>query len=206
MKKSRLLTLLVLFVGLSATTACSQSSDVDLLINILNIEQGDTVADIGAGDGDQTIGIARHLGPDGQIYSTELGTQRLKTLRKNIEQTQVNNIEIIEGAPAATNLPKECCSAVYMRRVYHHIDAPATFNASLFATVKPGGRLAIIDFRPDGSEAEPENRDQSGSHGVTPETVIEELTSAGFQLVNSDTDSGRHYHIVMQKPTNSSEE
>lgn len=199
-----LLTLFTLF-GI-ATTGCSQSSDVDLLINILDIQKGNTVADIGAGDGDQTIGIARYLGSGARIYSTELGTQRLQSLRNNIKQADAQNVEVVEGVPNATNLPQECCDAIYMRRVYHHIDDPAAFNASLFATLKPGGRLAIIDFRPDGSEADPENRDQSGSHGVSPQTVVEELTEAGFQLINSDTESGRHFYVVLQKPEYSSED
>jgi SAM-dependent methyltransferase len=46
-------------------------------------------------------------------------------------------------------LPDSCCDAMFMRDVYHHVTAPEAFNRSLFASLKPGGRLAILDFRPE---------------------------------------------------------
>ena len=56
---------------------------------------------------------------------------------------------MLEGAAAATNLPPACCDAIFMRDVYHHITEPEAFNKSLAASLKPGGRLAVIDFPPD---------------------------------------------------------
>ena len=69
--------LIILVLLATASLSCAQApvnqSDVDWLIDVLDIESGSVVADIGAGDGDQTLTIARHIGSEGTIYSTELG-------------------------------------------------------------------------------------------------------------------------------------
>lgn len=198
--------LLVLFSFLiTATISCGQApgnqTDVEWLIDVLEIKKGSVVADIGAGDGDQTVTIAKHIGPNGQIYSTELGSESIEELKNEIEESQLNNITLIEGRPNRTNLPQECCDAIYLRKVYHHIKNPAAFNTSLFKTLKPGGRLAIIDFEPRSSEAEPSGRASGSQHGVTAETTVEELTKAGFELISSEQVSGRDIYLVMKKPS-----
>lgn len=202
-KKLKYLTVVVLTIVLSSPLACAQipgnADDTNWLIEVLELKEGSVVADIGAGDGDETIEIAKHVGPDGHIYSTELGSEKIQNLRSAIDGTDLNNVTVIEGDPAQTNLPEQCCDALYMRRVYHHFEDPASMNQSLWKSLKPGGRLAIIDFEPRGAEAEPSGRDSNDQHGVTAETVVSELQQAGFQLVSSEDKSGRDIYVVMEK-------
>lgn len=180
--------------------ACQTSSDVEWLIEVLNIEKGSVVADVGAGDGNQSVGVARHVGPGGMVYSTELGDDSVEELREEIEDSGLENITVVEGHPEHTNLPEESCDAIYMRRVYHHITDPPSFNRSLYASLKPGGRLAIIEFEPRGPEADPGGRASGNSHGVTADTVIREITDAGFELVSREKRSGRNIYVVFRKP------
>lgn len=180
--------------------ACQSRSDINWLVDVLQLQEGSVVADIGAGDGDQTVAIARHVGPEGQVYSTELGSDSVEELREEIGEANVTNVTVLEGHPLRTNLPEESCDAIYMRRVYHHITDPPAFNRSLFETLKPGGRLAIIDFEPRGDEADPGGRASASNHGVTDETVVKELSEAGFELVSSDQRSGRNIYVVVRKP------
>ena len=64
------------------------------------------------------------------------------------------------GAADRTNLPDGACDAIFMRNVYHHFAAPGPMSASLAAALKPGGRVAVVDFRPPGAEAPmPADRD-----------------------------------------------
>ncbi len=196
--------LLLAATSLSCAQAPGNQSDIDWLIEVLNIRSGSMVADIGAGDGDQTLAIANHIGSEGTIYSTELGTESVEELKQSVTNADASNITVLEGHPDHTNLPKECCEAIFLRRVYHHITNPKAFNNSLLASLKPGGRLAIIDFEPRGSEADPEGRSSGNQHGVTAKTVIEELTQAGFSLVSSEDGSGRDIYVVMQKPKSNS--
>lgn len=195
-----IIALVTLFVITACVSAQSSSEDVKWLIDVLELQKGSVVADIGAGDGDQTLAIARHIGESGHIYSTELGEESVQELRESVDNAEAANITVLEGHPAQTNLPEECCDAIYMRRVYHHFGDPPSMNASLFQSLKPGGKLAVIDFEPRGSEAEPGGRDSGSSHGVRAKTVVEELIRAGFEPVSNEQQSGRNFYIVMQKP------
>lgn len=199
MLQSRVIAILILVVSANLAM-CQSRSDVNWLIDVLELEEGSVVADIGAGDGDQTLAIAGHVGPGGHVYSSELGSESVQELREEIEEAEVTNVTVVEGHPKRTNLPGGCCDALYMRRVYHHITDPPSFNRSLLQSLKPGGRLAVIDFEPRGSGADPAGRASGSSHGVMAETVIKELREAGFMLISSGQRSGRDIYVVMEKP------
>jgi ubiquinone/menaquinone biosynthesis C-methylase UbiE len=188
------------FSSISCAQAPNNKNDVNWLIDVLELKEGSVIADVGAGDGDQTLAIARHIGTKGKIYSTEVGS--LRNLRRAVEQSDFSNITVIEGHPKRTNLPEQCCDAIYMRRVYHHIKYPDEFNNSLWNSLRTGGRLAIIDFEPRGSEANPSGRASGSQHGVTAATVVSELKKAGFKLISSEKGSGRNIYVVAEKPEN----
>jgi len=69
-----------------------------------------------------------------------------------------------------------------MRNVYHHFADPAAMNASISAALKPGGRLAIVDFSPPpGKEAtRSADRAKDGMHGISVESLSREMKEAGF--------------------------
>jgi ubiquinone/menaquinone biosynthesis C-methylase UbiE len=187
---------------MATSVACAQDEDTNWLIENLNIEKGTNVAEIGAGNGRLTLQVARHVGSSGQIYSSELSADSVEYLRDVVESDPVSNVKVIKGHPTRTNFPKECCDALFMRRVYHHFDDPVAMNKSIWQSLKPGGRVAIIDFSPSGGEqGDPEERDCSSfeHHGVTKETVVDEFQEAGFKLVSSEERSGGDIYVVMQK-------
>lgn len=185
---------------IGCASAQQNSPDIEWLIESLQLTEGSVVADIGAGDGNQTLAIADYVGSSGQVYSTELGAESVQDLRESIVESGAENVTVLEGSPTQTNLPEESFDGIYLRRVYHHIGEPTSMNASILESLKPGGRLAIIDFEPRGEEAEPGERASGSQHGVTPETVTEELTNAGFEVVSPAVERGRYFYVVFQKP------
>lgn len=150
------------------------------LVDALGIERGMTVADVGAGFGATTVVLSNWIGT-GRVFATDVGQRQITAIREYIAREGLSNVTVIEGAAAATNLPTGCCDAIFMRDVYHHVTSVKSFNESLLASLKSGGRLAIIDFVPGpGSKLPagvPENR---GGHGVPMAVVEDELKAAGF--------------------------
>jgi predicted methyltransferase len=150
---------------------------------LLHWQPGSVVAEIGAGEGIMTLDAAEAVGATGQVYTTEIDPKKLEHLQELASQSKLHNLTALKAAEDGTNLPPECCNSIFMRRVYHHFTEPAKMDASLFASLKPGGMLAVIDFPPRAGlpkvEGVPANR---GGHGVPKEIVMEELTAAGFHL------------------------
>jgi predicted methyltransferase len=89
-----------------------------------------------------------------------------------------------------------------MRDVYHHFADPATMNASIFRSLRPGGRLAVIDFEPPpgGEGANPATRSTNGHHGITPPTLERELKAAGFEILSSTALNSRLFMVVARRP------
>jgi SAM-dependent methyltransferase len=180
-------------------------AEADRLGKLLNWRAGTVAAEIGAKNGKLTLAAAQLVGASGKIYSTELDPEALAHL-KELSGRQ-RNIIVIKAGEAETNLPPSCCDSIFMRLVYHHLTKPAEIDASLFQSLKAGGRLAVIDEDPhEGSvipEGVPKNR---GGHGVPQKILISELTAAGFEVeaVSNDWPSRDEFHeiycVVFRKP------
>jgi SAM-dependent methyltransferase len=159
--------------------------DAPKLAEVLELKPGMTIADVGAGGGAMTVVLGKWIGT-GHVFATDIVPESLATIRDYARREGVNNVTVIEGASASTNLPEGCCDAIFLRHVYHHIADHEAFNASLNRALKPGGRLAIIDFVPrKGSklpEGVPANR---GGHGVLPNIVISEVSARGFAHIKT---------------------
>ena len=182
----RLMLLVAVLIAASLDSFVAQeaqrdATDAAKLIEVLEIRPGATVADIGAGSGPLVTALSRHVGSSGRVYATEVNADRIAELKKLVASASLDNVTVLEGGAAQTNLPENCCDAIYMRLVYHHFGDPAAMNVSLLKSLKPGGRIAVIEFKPKtGKSAPPGKRNEGDAHGVMPETVIEELKAAGF--------------------------
>ena len=165
------------------------ADEIKRLSALMEWKPGTIVADIGAGDGRYAFAAAQLVGGSGKVFATEIDQAKLASLRSEATKRHLTNVIILESKEAETNLPLECCDAIFLRRVYHHLTKPAAFDAALLRSLKPGGRLAIIDFPPRSGlepvEGVPANR---GGHGIPQKVVIDELTSAGLQLVKTVND------------------
>lgn len=186
MKRKRF-TLLVLAGMAAAVFAVGARGDaadeIKRLAALMEWKPGTIAADIGAGDGRWTFAAVEHVGAAGKVYATEIDAKKLEELRAEVAKRKLRNVVVVESKEADTNLPAACCDAIFLRRVYHHLTKPVEFDANLVRSLKPGGRLAIIDFPPRAGlepvEGVPSNR---GGHGIPQKIVIEELTAAGLQM------------------------
>jgi ubiquinone/menaquinone biosynthesis C-methylase UbiE len=119
-------------LALLSGVVCAQdnAADTKQLIEVLQLHPGSVVAEIGAGGGELTIAVARHVGADGRVFSSELGSDRIRALRSAVDKSGLANIQVIEGRETNANLPERCCDAIFMRNVYHHFGDPAAMHAS----------------------------------------------------------------------------
>ena len=124
--------------------------------------------------------------PAQRVYATELDPERLDEIRETVQDAGLAHVTILEAGKAETNLPAECCDAIFMSKVYHHFTNPEAINRSLYDSLKAGGALAVIDFEPDlwnfwlpHPEGVPEDR---GGHGAPRSLVAKELEAAGFEI------------------------
>ena len=197
------LALVTLFIpAASAFARQAGSIGTDKIFESLEIREGLTVCEMGAGDGELSLAAARRVGPQGLIYTSELGEDRLKALRGKVSGSGLAQITVVEGDALKTNFPDEACDALFMRNVYHHFTEPAAMNTSIAAALKPGGRLAIVDFAPPPGNEAPRavDRGKDGMHGITAPTLERELKDAGFEPVSSEVGSQRWFMVVVSKP------
>src|SRR3954463_2054831 len=160
--------------------------DVPELAAVLELAPGMTVADVGAGGGAMTMIMARHLGAAGRVYATDIGAAQLDELRQLASREHLENVIVVEGAEQSANLPDACCDAIFLQDVYHHLTRPSEINRSLLAALKPGGRLAVIDFEPKpGSPLPPGVTANRGGHGIPPAVVASEVPASGFAHVRT---------------------
>lgn len=157
------------------------ASEARRLFDLMELKPGMTVAEIGGGNGAMTVEMAKRVGPDGRVYSSELNADRRADIRAAATRTHLTNITVLESSAETANLPDGCCDAIFMRNVYHHFTRPGEMDRSLVAALKPGGRMGVIDFVPSPGSSVPDGVPANrGGHGVKPDIVIEELSNAGM--------------------------
>jgi len=181
----------------------ASSEEIARLQRLMGWKAGQTIADVGAGKGEIGIAAAAVVGESGKVYLTELDEKKRKELEQTVQAKGLKGVAVVQGAEKETKLPDSCCDEIVLRRVYHHLTAPAEMDASLLRSLKPGGEIAVIDFAPRKwlSESEPvkgvpANR---GGHGIPQKILIEEMTAAGFtvdQVVNDWPDG---YCVLFRK-------
>ena len=144
------------------------------LRNVLALKPGMSVADVGAGNGELTAALAAEVGTNGRVYSTDLD---LEQVRATVAAARLSNVTFVQSQADDTGLPANCCDAIVVRRVYHHLTDPVAINASLMRALRPGGVLAVIDFPPLVSWLWALN------HGVDVRRVTDEVVASGFDVV-----------------------
>ena len=195
---------LLFAVFVSLCSAISES-EIQRLAKVMNWKAGQVIADVGAGEGEIGFAAAAAVGGTGKVYLTELDQDKLTALQKDTSHRKLRNVVILAAAEKETKLPDDCCDAIILRRVYHHLTAPTEMDASLLRSLRPGGLLAVIEFAPrksltasDPVKGVPTNR---GGHGIPKKVLLEELTAAGFRLdkaIDDWPDDG--YCVLFRKP------
>jgi predicted methyltransferase len=190
------------------TDAQLKSAELELprLVDILELKPGMTVADVGAGFGAWTMRLSRWLGPSGRVYATDLGADQLAALRASVTREKLTNVTVIEAAVGSTNLPADCCDAILVRDAYHHFTQADAMVRSLAASLKRGGRLAVVDFPPRPNTEVPAGVPANRlGHGIPSDVVVKEVGAALTHVRTTpgwapDSQPANLFLILFRKP------
>lgn len=178
------------------------ASESERIAEVMRLRPGLLVADVGAGDGEWTVDIARRVGSDGHVWATEIADEELEDIRRRVESEGLGNVTVVRGDQTTTGLPDACCDAILLRLVYHHFTDPPRMRADLRRALRPGGVLAVVDIEPQENWRKLEGVPERGGHGIPAEDLVRELTADGFREVrrledwNDDPD---RYCVVFRR-------
>jgi SAM-dependent methyltransferase len=144
------------------------------VIGALDIKPGQIVADVGAGTGYFTVRLAKAAAAP-KVYGVDIEKSMVDYLGQRAMREGLKNIVAIQAGPDRTNLP-EPVDVVLVVDTYHHIPGRVGYFAALKKLMKPGARLAIVDFKKDSPEGPPPE------FRFTAEEITAELGKAGFSL------------------------
>ncbi|MEP7366437.1 MAG: methyltransferase domain-containing protein [Acidobacteriota bacterium] len=148
------------------------------LIARLNLAPGMVVADIGTGIGFMLPYLATAVGPTGHVMAEDIFPDFLAKARATVAKNQLHNVAFVHGDEKSVKLPANSADLALILDAYHHFDYPAEMLASIHKSLKPGGRLVIVDFYKRGFRDPAHIRlDDDG--------VIAEVKEHGFTLIES---------------------
>src|SRR5882757_8342464 len=96
----------------------------DRALDLIGIEKGSTVADVGAGNGYITWRMAQRVGPAGKVYANDIQPEMLQMLRQNMRQRKLENVETVLGAFDDPKLPANVIDLIILVDVYHEFSEP----------------------------------------------------------------------------------
>jgi len=153
------------------------------VIQALELKEGQSVADVGAGSGLYAVRLARVVGPAGRVYAEDISEGALKRLRERIAKEKLNNVTAILGGPDDPRLPLGALDAVLTVNAYHEMEKPKEMLQRVFAALKPAGRIVMVDLMPGKTRKRP-RAEQIENHRLAPELAETELREAGFEILS----------------------
>lgn len=155
------------------------------VIATFNLKRGQTVADVGAGTGYFTVRLAKSNASP-KVYASDIEPSMVTYLRERAAKESLDNVIVVQASPDGPNLP-EPVDLILIVNTYHHIGDRETYFRKLATSLKAGGQVAIIDFKPDSPTGPPKE------FRFPPEQFQSEMGKAGYKL------TARHRFLPRQE-------
>ena len=154
------------------------------LVRAMGLQPGMTVADVGTGIGYMLPFLSRRVGPTGHVIAEDIFDDFLDSAKQAAENQKLENVTFVKGTETDPKLPEGEVDVVLALDVYHHFDYPDKMLAAIHKSLKPGGKLVVVEYykRP---EAMPNNRALTHIRLDMPD-VIKEI-------------EGNHFHLLSEK-------
>ncbi|MDE0891557.1 MAG: sulfatase-like hydrolase/transferase, partial [Planctomycetota bacterium] len=161
-----------------------------LFLDALSVKEGQTVCDLGCGNGYHSLELAERVGKDGRVIGVDIQPEMLDRLEWRAAEQGVTNVRLLVGEYHDPRLQEASCDLILMADVYHELSHPAEVLKLLKGALRPGGRVAALEFR-----AEDPDVPIKPVHKMTKAQVIAEFTANGFELIE-DFDGLPWQHLL----------
>lgn len=159
----------------------------------LGLEQGETIADIGAGSGYFAFRFAHHVGKSGRVYAVDINPDMIIHMNRRIRDTQAKNLITVLAAPDDPLLVDNSIDRFFMCDTWHHIQNRTRYLSLMKKMLKPGGQVIMIDFQkkdlPVGPPVEMK---------IAREDLIKQMQAAGFVLEKENTFLPYQYFLIFR--------
>jgi ubiquinone/menaquinone biosynthesis C-methylase UbiE len=155
-----------------------REEDCTTMLKALNVLPGQTVCDLGCGNGFYTLKVAKMVGREGKVLAVDIQKPMLDLLRREMREGKVENVEPVLGTTVDPKLPDGKLDLVLMVDVYHEISNPEEVLAAVRKSLKPEGRMVLVEFR-----MEDENVPIKLLHKMSKDQILKEIVPNGFKLV-----------------------
>jgi len=152
------------------------------IMDALGVAEGSVVADLGAGGGWFTIRLARRVGPNGRVYAEDIQRLMLEATRRRIAREGLRNVVPVLGTESDPKLPAGKIDAVLVLDTYHEINDPVPLLRNIAKSLKPQGRVGVVDFRKDGLGPGPPLDER-----LDPDLIVRDAEAAGLKLARRET-------------------
>jgi predicted methyltransferase len=166
---------------------------INRVMDLLGIEPGKNVADIGAGSGWFTVRAARRVTGSGTVYAVDINPEAIQYVDRRAKKEHLQNIRTILSQPDDPQVPTDSVDAMLLLKTYHEVAHPVVLLRNLRSSLKPGAKIGIIDRNGNGE-----------NHGVSKDVVVREAAEAGYELRDSQdfvkADGMDYFLIFTAKP------
>ncbi|MFN2377628.1 MAG: class I SAM-dependent methyltransferase [Candidatus Binatia bacterium] len=165
------------------------------LVAALALKPGMTVADIGAGTGYFARRLSNAVGESGAVFVVEVEPSLIAHLRDRAEKEKTPNVVPVLASADNPRLPPSAVDVALFIDAYHHVDGRSAYLAVLQRSLKPGARVAIVEWKPGKQPYGPKEED----HKIPREQVEREMAAAGFELAQAPDLLPHQYLLVFRR-------
>lgn len=166
----------------------------DRALDLIGLEPGSTVADVGAGSGYMTLRIAKRVGPGGTVFATDLQTEMLQAIQSKVKAAGLSNVRLVQGTEGDARLPEGAIDLALMVDVYHELWHPQLMLQSIRRSLKPDGRLVLVEYR-----KEDPSIPIADAHRMSVADARREVEAEGFTFDRVTSGLPRQHVIVFRK-------
>lgn len=166
------------------------------IVTAAGLRPGMVVADIGAGTGLFTRLFAPRVNPGGTVYAVDISPTFVDNILRTCREQGLANVEGIVNTGRDVSLPAASIDLAFLSNTYHHFEYPQTMLASIRRALRSDGRLIVIDFRKQPGIS---SGWVMGHVRTNRDTVIREIRSAGFRLVDDKPLLQTNYYLEFVK-------